>query len=159
MKYPDRLSDTPLQLVRWSNKDEMQDEIPRYLSAFTVSEIPHCIFWNTFLLRKCLSVIPRAPLIPTRSVFRFAEHNGKGLKALAFTIAEIPHCIFCITHFCLESGFLSFLELQKSLLVRYQGCWTQWQRFESSRIHHSWDTPTAFSAKHIFAEKVAFFHS
>ena len=23
-----------------------------------------------------------------------AEHNGKGLKALAFTISEIPHSIF-----------------------------------------------------------------
>ena len=39
----------------------------------------------------------------------------------------------------------SFLDLQKSLLVSFQGCWTQWQRFESSSIHHFWDTPTAFS--------------
>ena len=47
---------------------------------------------------------------------------------------------FLKTHFCLESSFLSFLELQKSLLVSFQGCWTQWQRFESSSIHCFWDT-------------------
>ena len=47
---------------------------------------------------------------------------------------------FLITYFCLESGFLLFLELQKSLLVSLQGYWTQWQRFESSSIHHFWDT-------------------
>ena len=39
----------------------------------------------------------------------------------------------------------AFLELQKSPLVSFQGCWTQWQRLESSSIHHFWDTPTAFS--------------
>ena len=27
-------------------------------------------------------------------MFRGAEHNGKGLKALAFTISEIPYSIF-----------------------------------------------------------------
>ena len=47
-----------------------------------------------------------------------------------------------------ESSFLSFLELQKSLLVSFQGCWTQWQRFESSRIHHFWDTPQHFFKTH-----------
>ena len=35
----------------------------------------------------------------------------------------------------------SFLDLQKSLLVSFQGCWTQWQRFESSSTHHFWDFP------------------
>ena len=47
---------------------------------------------------------------------------------------------FLKTHFCIESGFLSCLELQKSLLVSFEGCWTQWQRFESSSIHCFWDT-------------------
>ena len=51
---------------------------------------------------------------------------------------------FLKTHFCLESGFLSFLELQKSLLASFQGCWTQWQKFESSSIHCFWDTPLHF---------------
>ena len=37
-------------------------------------------------------------------------------------------------------GFLLFLELQKSLLASFQGCWTQWQRFKGSSIHHFWDT-------------------
>ena len=45
------------------------------------------------------------------------------------------------TCFSLENGFLSFLELQKSLLVGSQVCWIQWQMFESSSTHHFWDTP------------------
>ena len=45
-------------------------------------------------------------------------------------------------------GFLLFLELQKSLLASFQGCWTQWQRFESSSIHHFWDTPQHFLKTH-----------
>ena len=35
-------------------------------------------------------------------------------------------------------------ELQKSILVSFQGCWTQCQRFESSSMHHFWDTPLHF---------------
>ena len=69
------------------------------------------------------------------------------------------------TCFSIESGLLVFLELQKSLLVsfqgcwtqlqrfesssskilhHFQGCWTQWQRFESSSMHCLWDTPLHF---------------
>ena len=33
--------------------------------AFTISEIPNCISQNTFLLRKFLSFVPRAPEIST----------------------------------------------------------------------------------------------
>ena len=73
-----------------------------------------------------------------------AEHNGKDLKALAFIVSEILNCNFWKTCFILQSGFLSFLELQKSLLVCFQGCWTQWDRFQSSTIHHFWDTPQHF---------------
>ena len=60
------------------------------------------------------------------------------------------HCLwdtpqhFLKTHFSIESGFLSFVELQKSLLVSFQGCWTQLQRFESSSMHCLWDTPQHF---------------
>ena len=50
--------------------------------------------------------------------------------------------------FILQSGFLSFLELQKSPLVCFQGCWTQWDRFQSSTIHHFWDTPQHFLKTH-----------
>ena len=32
----------------------------------------------------------------------------------AFAVSEVPYSIFLKTYFCLESGFLSFLELQKS---------------------------------------------
>ena len=59
---------------------------------------------------------------------------------------------FLKTHFCLESGFPSFLELQKSLLESFQGCWTQWHRFESSSIHHFWDTPQHFLKTHFCVE-------
>ena len=45
-----------------------------------------------------------------------------------------------------------FLELQKSLLVSYQGCWTHWHRFESSGIHHIWDTPQHFLKTHFCLE-------
>ena len=43
---------------------------------------------------------------------------------------------------------LSFLQLQKSLLVSFQRSWTQWQRFESSSTHHFWDTPQHFLKTH-----------
>ena len=67
---------------------------------------------------------------------------------------------FFKTHFCLESGLLSCPELQKSLLVSFQGCLTQWQRFESCSTHCFWDTPlhflkTCFSLEsgfHLFLE-------
>ena len=64
------------------------------------------------------------------------------------------HCIwdtpqhFLRTYFCIESGFLSFLELQKCLLVSFQRCWTQWQMFESSSIHCIWDNPQHFHRTH-----------
>ena len=45
-----------------------------------------------------------------------------------------------------------FLDLQKSLLVSFQGCWTQWQRFESSSIHHFWDTALHFLKTHFCLE-------
>ena len=59
---------------------------------------------------------------------------------------------FLKTHFCLESGFLSFLVPEERWLAyhytkrgrwTYFG-WTQWQRFESSSTHHFWDTPQHF---------------
>ena len=60
---------------------------------------PTAFSQNTFLLRKWLSFIPRAPETSTS---------------------------------------------------KFQGCWTQWQRFESSSIQCFWDSPQHFS-KHIFA--------
>ena len=41
---------------------------------------------------------------------------------------------------------------QKSLLVSFHRCRTQWQRFESSRIHHFWDTPQHFLKTHFCLE-------
>ena len=49
-----------------------------------------------------------------------------------------------------------FLELQKSLLVCFWGCWTQWQRFESSSIHHFWDTPLHVSQNTCFSLEIGF---
>ena len=46
--------------------------------------------------------------------------------------------------FAYKMAFFHCLELQKSLLVSFQWCWTQWQRFESFCIHCFWDTPQYF---------------
>ena len=58
----------------------------------------------------------------------------------------------------LESGFLSFLELQKSLQVHFQGCWTWCERLKALAFTIS-ESPHSIFSKHIFAVKVAFFHS
>ena len=42
--------------------------------------------------------------VSTSKLFRAAEHNDKGLKAVAFTISEILHSIFWKQCFSLESG-------------------------------------------------------
>ena len=74
---------------------------------------------------------------------------AKVLKALAFTVSEILQKYFLKTHvLAYASGFLSFLELQKSLLVSFQGCWTQWQRFETSGTPQIWDTQQHFLKTH-----------
>ena len=56
------------------------------------------------------------------------------------------------TCFSLESGFLVFLELQKSILVCFQVCWTYWHRFESSSIYHFSDTSQHFLKAHFCLE-------
>ena len=67
---------------------------------------------------------------------------------------------FLKTHFCLESGFPSFLVPEKRWHAyhytqfgrwTYFG-WTQWQRFESSSTHHFWDTPQHFLKTHFCLE-------
>ena len=171
--------------------------------AFTISEIPPPCFWKHVLLRKWLSFVPRAPEIPT-SKFSGVLNTMVGNQAeilwillnqtwqtnllwpmipqvpeqrwLAYhytklwqmnllwlnTMAKVwklQHSLFLRfptafpkTHFCLENGFLSFLGLQKPQLVSFWGCWTQWQRFESSSIHHFWDTPQHFLKTHFCLE-------
>ena len=114
---------------------------------FESSSIHH--FWDTptafsqntcFSYRKCLSFIPRAPEIPTRKISWGFWTQWQRLESSSIChIWDTPQH-FLKTHFCLESGFLLFLELQKSLLVSFQECWMQRQRFESSSIHHFWDT-------------------
>ena len=99
-------------LGQWTPQYQSRDDIMAKVwkvwhSPFLRYPIP--LSQDTFLLGKWLSLIPRAPEIPTRKfsgvlntmakvwkllVFRGAEHNGKGLKALAFTISEIPQSIF-----------------------------------------------------------------
>ena len=37
---------------------------------------------------------------------------------------------------------------------KFQGCWTQWQRYESSSIHHFWDTCLHFLKTHFCLESV-----
>ena len=71
-------------------------------------------------------------------------------------LADLPPRLTSNGQICGQDEFkfgrstpLSFLELQKSLLVSFQGCWTQWQRFESSSTHHFWDSPQHFLKTHI----------
>ena len=45
-----------------------------------------------------------------------------------------------------------FPELQKFLLVCFQGCWIQWQRFESFSTHHYWDNLQHFLKIHFCLE-------
>ena len=67
---------------------------------------------------------------------------------------------FLKTHFCLESGFPSFVvPEQRRLAYHYTQLgrwtyfgWTQWQRFESSSTHHFWDTPQHFIKAHFCLE-------
>ena len=124
---------------------------------FASSSIHH--FWDTlqhFLkkyicLERWFSFIPRAPQITASNNFR-----GCWTQWQRFESSSIYHFWdtlqhFLKTHFCWQR-WLSFIPRapEKSLLVSFQGYWTQWQRFTSSSIHHFWDTLQHFS-KHIFA--------
>ena len=54
-------------------------------------------------------------------MFRGAEHNGKGLKAVVSTIYEDTLQYFLKIHFCLDSGFLFFLELPEIPTSKFSG--------------------------------------
>ena len=95
---------------------------------------------NTFLLRKWLLFIPRAPEIPTSKFSGLLNTMGQVSKPYHSPFLRYP-TTFSQNIFLLRKWFRSFPELQKSLLVSFQGCWTQWDRFQSSTIHHFWDTP------------------
>ena len=142
----------------------------------------HC-FWgystafsqNTFLLRKWLSFVPRAPEIPTSNISGGVIHQWQIFESSSF-----PH--FCDTaqHFLktcgtLESGLLLFLELQKSLPVTFQGCWTEMAKVSIAlslqgcwtHLAKDWKLshlalmgyPTAFSQNTFCLSKVADFCS
>ena len=78
--------------------------------------------WSRYFIWKC-------ELTSYLCQFIWQVPGGISWPGIAFTISEILPQHFLKTHFCLESGFLSFLDLQKSLLVGFQGCWTQWWQF------------------------------
>ena len=68
------------------------------------------------------------------------------------SILRYPLKQFLNTCFCLESCLLSFLELQKWLLIRvFRSCWTQWQRFDSPCNSLYLRYPTAFSKNTCFS--------
>ena len=80
-----------------------------------------------------------------------AEHNGKGLKVLAFTIFWRYHCsIFSKYIFFLESGFHSFLELQKSLQVNYLGLVNTMAKGFKALAFTVSEVPNSIFSKHIF---------
>ena len=138
---------------------------------------------NTFLLTKWLSFIPRAPEISKSKFSGLLNTMAKVWKLYHSPFLRYPTPLSQNT-FLLTKGFLSFLELQKfplvsfqgcrtqcqrfesstihhfwdTLLASFQGCWTQWQRFENSTIHHFWDTPHRFLKTHFCLQR-AFFHS
>ena len=103
---------------------------------------------NRFLLRKWLCFIPSAPEIFT------SKFSGvtKVWNLWHSPFLRYPTTFSQNTCFSLESGFLSFLVLQKSLLVSFQGCWIQWQRFESSSNHYFWNIPQHFLKTHFSLE-------
>ena len=108
-------------------------------------------FLKKFLLRKWLTFIPRAPETSTSKFLGVLNTMAKVWKLQHSLFLRYPTA-FLKTHFCLESVFLSFLQLQKPLLVSFWGCWTQWQRFESSSIHCFWDSPQHFLKTHLCLE-------
>ena len=85
---------------------------------------PTAFSQNTFLLRKWLSFVPRAPDISTSKFSGMLNTMARFESSSIHHFWDTPQHLLK-THFCLESGFLLFLELQKSLLVSFQGCWTQ----------------------------------
>ena len=117
---------------------------------------PTAFSQNTFLLKKGLPFIPRAPEIPTNKLQGWWTQLQRFESSSIHHFWDTPQHFLSRTCFSLESGFLVFLELQKSLLVSFQGCWTQLQRFESSSMHCLWDTPMHFLRRTCFSLESGF---
>ena len=114
--------------------------------------MPHNIFSkHIFVLRTWFYFVPRAPEIPTRKFKRVLNTIAKVESSSIHQFWDTPQH-FLKTNFYLESRFLLFLELQKSLQVSFQGCWIQLQRVESSSIHHFWGNPQQFLKTHFCLE-------
>ena len=111
---------------------------------------PTAFSQNTFLFRTWLSFIPRALEIPTEVSFQGCWTQWQRVESSNTHHFWDTSQHFLKTHFCLESGFLSFPEIQKSIQVSFQRCTTYCVRFESSSTHHFWVFHSIFS-KHIFA--------
>ena len=126
---------------------------------FESSSIQH--FWDTLLhfLKTCFSTENGFPSFLELQKSLQVSFQGCWTQWQRFENSSIHHVSEIAllafsqnTCFSIESGFLSFLEFQTSLLVSFQGCWTQWQRFESSSIHCFWDTPQHFLKTHFYLE-------
>ena len=116
-------------------RDALNTSLPTLAENYTLADgPPHHINWtqawdiNCYFEMKCTDCD-----ILIFNCCHFAIDHLHKLSTLQYTVFfwDIP-LHFLKTCFSLESGFLMFLELQKSLVVSFQGCWTQWQRFESS---------------------------
>ena len=120
--------------------------------AFTISEITHTAFLKThFCLESFFLFVPRAPEISTSKFSGVLNPMAKVCKFQHSLFLRFSTAFSQNTCFSLEIGFHSFLELQKPQLVCFWGRWTQWQRFESSSIHHFWDTPQHVSQNTCFS--------
>ena len=101
------------KLGRWTQFGQWMLPVPeqRWLTAYHYTKLGRLTQWQRFgssihhfwdtpqhyseQLRKWLLFIPATQKSLARwTYFGGAEHNDKGLKALAFTISEIPHSIF-----------------------------------------------------------------
>ena len=89
---------------------------------------------NKFLLWKWLSFIPRAPEFPTSKFSGVLKRLARVLRALAFAVSQKSYSIFS-KHICLQNGFLTFLELQKSLQDKFSGVPNTMAKV--SKLHYS----------------------
>ena len=107
---------------------------------------PTAFSQNIFLHREWLTFLLAAPEMPISKFSGVLNTMANVWKLWLSLYAEIIHIIFSKHILAWESGFLSFLELQKCLLVSFlREYWAQWQMFESSSIHCMLRYPSAFS--------------
>ena len=89
--------------------------------------------------------------------FQGAEHNGKGLKALAITISDILYNIFTNTHFCLESWLPVIPRAPEMATSKvFRGAEHNGKDLKTVAILCFWDTLWSFSQNSCFRVESGF---